>query len=435
MLRNLNPVRALQESRLARNTGWMFVGQGLRFIIQALYFAVIARGLGVASYGVFVGVVALIGILSPFGTLGSGFLIIKNVSRDPKLFAQYWGRALLTTIGSSSTLFLVVLMLARFVLPATIPIELLVCVAASDLFAGSVTLVCWQAFQAFEQLNWTATLNVILSTSRLLGAVILVVFERHPSATQWGAFYFVSTAIAAVIALTLVFTKLGGPSFRFHRNMGSLREGFCFSASLSAQTIYNDIDKTMLARLGTLEATGIYGAACRLIDVSFTPVASLLAAAYPHFFRAGKDGLGASMRYAKGLMKRALGYASLVCIVLLLVAGAVPYILGAEYKLTEDALRWLAVLPVLKVIHFFLSDALTSAGYIEVRTAIQVGVAVFNVLINLWIIPAYSWRGAAWSSIASDALLACAVGTAVFVLSRSKRLVRGAGPVEVRVEV
>jgi len=34
------------------------------------------------------------------------------------------------------------------------------------------------------------------------------------------------------------------------------------------------------------------------------------------------------------------------------------------------------------------------------------GIAVFNVFLNLWIIPAYGWRGAAWSSLASDGLLA-----------------------------
>jgi O-antigen/teichoic acid export membrane protein len=96
----------------------------------------------------------------------------------------------------------------------------------------------------------------------------------------------------------------------------------------------------------------------------------------------------------------------------------VPLILGPEYRYTAEALRWLALLPVLKVMHYFLSDSLTGAGYQGVRTCIQGGVALFNVLINLWIIPAYSWRGAAWSSIASDALLACSVGTAAFVLSR-----------------
>ena len=36
----------------------------------------------------------------------------------------------------------------------------------------------------------------------------------------------------------------------------------------------------MLARLGTLQATGIYGAAYRLIDVTFVPVSSLLTASF-----------------------------------------------------------------------------------------------------------------------------------------------------------
>jgi O-antigen/teichoic acid export membrane protein len=86
--------------------------------------------------------------------------------------------------------------------------------------------------------------------------------------------------------------------------------------------------------------------------------------------------------------------------------------------LTAEALRWLSILPAFKVVHFFLSDALAGAGYQGLRTLIHAGVAVFNVLINLWIIPAYSWRGAAWSSIASDALLLCGTGAAVLVLFR-----------------
>jgi len=75
-------------------------------------------------------------------------------------------------------------------------------------------------------------------------------------------------------------------------------------------------------------------------------------------------------------------------------------------------------LPMLKVVHSFLTDVLAGAGYQGLRAFIHAGVAVFNVLINLWIIPAYSWRGAAWSSIASDGLLACGMATAVLVLSR-----------------
>jgi O-antigen/teichoic acid export membrane protein len=417
-------VDSLRKSRLARNTVWMALGQGLRLVIQALYFVLIARSLGAVNYGAFIGVVALVGIVYPFATLGSGNLLIKNVSRDASLFGLYWGRALATTVVSSSILFSAVLLLSHFALPGSIPFRLVLLVAGSDLFGLSIIQLCGQAFQTFERLHWTATINVMSSISRLAGALILVAIHQHPSALQWGYLYFSSTWVVAIAAMALVLVKLGPPKFKLWKSVAELREGSYFSASLSAQTIYNDIDKTMLARLGTLEAAGIYGAAYRLIDVTFVPIQSLLAAAYPNFFRTGVAGISATLGYARRLVWGALAYSVAACLAILLFAGVVPLILGPEYLFTAEALRWLALLPVLKVMHYFLSDSLTGAGYQGVRTCIQAGVAFFNVLINLWIIPAYSWRGAAWSSIASDALLVCSIGMAAFVLARRARTVR-----------
>jgi O-antigen/teichoic acid export membrane protein len=435
VLSKLKPAQLSLKSALARNTGWMLVGQAFKLVVQALYFTLIARSLGPTNYGAFVGVVGMVGIFYPFGALGSGYLLIKNVARDPHQFSGNWGRALSTTFLSTSILFGVVLLISRFVLPLAIPFQLVVFVAGADLFAVSVTDLCGQAFQAFNRLQWTAAINVSLSASRLLAAVILVALWRSPSPLQWGRFYFGSTSLVAVVAFSVVLARLGAPTLSFSRPSAEAREGFYFSVSQSAQTIYNDIDKAMLARLGTLEATGIYGAAYRLIDVSFAPVWSLLASAYPNFFRVGVGGVSATLQYAKPLILHALGYAAFVAITVLTCAGIVPYVLGAQYHLTVEALRWLAILPMFKVIHFFLSDALAGAGYQALRSSFHVGVAVFNVLINLWIIPAYSWRGAAWSSIASDGLLACAVVTAVLILSgRSPRGTSNTEVLEARAE-
>ena len=411
-------------SALAKNTVWMFLGQGLRLIIQAVYFTVIARSLGPHNYGAFIGVVALVAIAYPFGTMGSGSLLIKNVSRDRGLFPVYWGRALLTSLVCTSLLFAAVAVLSRFTLPPEIPPRLVFLVCGADLFGQSLIIMCGQAFQAFERLNWTATLSVLISTSRLCSALVLVAIHRNPSALEWGYLYSFSTAIVLIAALTLVSFKLGMPIFNWRRPGAELREGFYFSVSFSAQTIYNDIDKTMLTRLGTLDAAGIYGAAYRLIDVTFAPVWCLMAAAYPNFFRMGAQGINTTLGYAKLLLKRALMYAGLAAAGVLLFAGIVPHVLGPEYARTVEAMRWLALLPILKTLHYFLSDALTGAGYQAVRTSIQAGVAVFNVAINFWLIPAYSWRGAAWASIASDTLLASAIGAAAFVLlRRSQKIV------------
>jgi O-antigen/teichoic acid export membrane protein len=418
MFSKLMPVQLLRMSRLARNAGWMLLGQGLRLVIQALYFTLIARSLGVQNYGAFVGVVGLVAVFFPFGTLGSGYLLIKNVARDGTQFKNYWGKALLTTFLSSSILFGVVALLSHSLLPVSIPLRLVMLVAASDLLGANIIGICGQAFVAFERLQWTALINVLLSTSRLAAAALLVALYHSPSALQWAKFYFGSTSAVAAVALLLVLVKLGAPALNFSRTPAETREGVYFSVSQSAQTIYNDIDKAMLARLGTLEATGIYGAAYRLIDVSFAPVLSLSAAAYPNLFRVGVGGIAPILRYARPLILRALAYAVLVCIAVLAGAGIVPYVLGGEYRSTAEALRWLAILPVLKVVHMFLTDSLAAAGYQGLRTSIHVGTAVFNVVINLWIIPAYSWRGAAWSSIASDALLACGMGAAVLLSCR-----------------
>jgi O-antigen/teichoic acid export membrane protein len=413
----------------------MLAGQGFKLLIQALYFTVIARSLGAQNYGAFVGVVGLVGILLPFATMGSGYLLIKNVSRDNNQFRENWGRAMLTTFMSAAASFGVVVLIAHFLLPGNIPNKLVMMVAASDLFGTSITLICGNAFIAFERMKWTASLNVLLSALRLGAALILVGLYAHPTALEWGAFYFASTTVVTLLALMLVFVKLGTPTFNFAHDAAEIRDGFYFSVGQSAQTIYNDIDKAMLARLSTLEATGIYGAAYRLIDVSFAPVASVLVAAYPNFFRVGVDGIPATLRYVKPLILRALGYASFVAVAILVGAGLVPLILGGEYRLTAEALRWLAVLPLLKAVHSFLSDALTGAGYQALRTGITACVAVFNVVINMWLIPAYSWRGAAWSSIASDALLVGGIGTAVYVLvRRSQRLPGGVKTFEARAE-
>jgi len=414
---------------LARNAGWMLVGQGIKLLIQALYFIVIARSLGAQNYGAFVGVVGLVGILMPFATMGSGYLLIKNVSRDSRQFRKNLGNALFTTMLSASFLFIAVVGISHFLFPAKIPVKLTMMIAGSDLFCISITLICAQAFMALERMKWTASINVLLSALRLTAAVILATVRGNPTALEWGEFYLVSTAMAAVLAFVLVVAKLGAPAFNFVRRGAEIREGFYFSVAQSAQTVYNDIDKAMLARLSTLEGTGIYGAAYRLIEVSFTPVAAVSVAAYPNLFRIGVDGIAATLRYVRPLIVRALGYATLLAVALLAGAGVVPLILGSEYRLTTEALRWLAVLPLLKAVHSLLADALIGAGYQALRTSITAGVAVFNVCINMWIIPAYSWRGAAWSSIATDALLLAAYVTVVFVLLRRSQHVTGSGKV------
>ncbi|MGH8403056.1 MAG: oligosaccharide flippase family protein, partial [Gammaproteobacteria bacterium] len=96
---------------LARNTLWMSFGQGVRILVQLVYFVLIARILHSEGYGAFSGVVALVGVLVPFAGWGSGSLLIKNVARTPESFPVYWGRALVITAISATVLLALAILL------------------------------------------------------------------------------------------------------------------------------------------------------------------------------------------------------------------------------------------------------------------------------------------------------------------------------------
>jgi O-antigen/teichoic acid export membrane protein len=404
------------KSTLARNTGWMFLGQGLRLLIQAAYFVIIARSLGVQQYGAFAAVTAMVAIFSPFVGLGCGNLIIKNVSRNRELLDECFGNGMLVTLATGLLGIGFVIGICRWVLPASIPVLVILMVAVADLVCYRTIILVASTFQSVERLDKTAQFNVLISGARFLGIAATVLVVHHPTAELWSIVYTATSAAATVISLLSVRGLVRSVKVAPLRIQKELLEGLYFSGGMSATSIYNDVDKTMLARLSTLGANGIYSAAYRLIDVSFIPVSSVIYAAYPGYFRHGDGKVQATYEYAMRLLPRPIGYSLFAFVCLFVGAPFIPKILGAEYLRTVEAVRWLAILPLFKTIHYFFADALSGAGFQGLRMCLQIVVAVFNILVNLWIIPAYSWRGAAWSSLASDGLLAVLMWIAVTVL-------------------
>lgn len=410
--------RRLRQSLLFRNTASMLAGSGARLLIQGVYFVLIARALGAAHYGAFVGVAALVAILAPFSPFGTGQIIVRNVARDRRAFHYSWGNALWMTGVSGSILLAVVLLLARYVLAEKVPLALVLLIGCSDLLLAAVVGLAALAFQAVEQLHRTAQIQVALTAAHAVAAVVLVLSVRHPTALSWGFFYCFSSAVGAVYAIALVSSKLGSPRLSLRRLRSDLLEGFYFAISLSSQSIYNNIDKTMLVRLATFGAAGIYAAAYRLLDLAFQPVSALLASTYPRFFQHGTQGLQGTKRLAKRFLPFAAGYAILASGVLILAAPVLPFVLGHDFRESVDALRWLSPIVLFRAVHYFLADTLTGAGFQGLRSALQIFIAALNVVLNLWLIPAYSWRGAAWASLGSDGMLAVCMFLAILFLER-----------------
>lgn len=389
----------------AQGALWILLSRLTRTVLQGVYFLLVARTLGAEQYGTFIGVSALVRILLPLASWGSSEILMKHVSRKPEQFNTYWGNAL-AMLGFFGTLcFGLLLGVSGFVLPPSAKLLLVVCIGLADLFFSRVLEIALKAFMALDLPHLDAQFHVLLTVNSVVAALCLAFLVPAPTLTLWGILYMLSRFVTMVMAVFVVDRMLGKPKLVLAWIKPELSEGFYFGMALSAHTLSSDLDKTMLARLGTLESAGIYGAAYRVVDVAIAPVMSLAAVAYAKFFRAGVDGVRGSLQVARQYIPLAGGYGIFASLSLFLLAPLIPSVLGEEYVGAVLAVRWLSPILFLRSIQFFAADTLTGAGLQGSRTALQVGVALVNGLGNLVLIPRYSWRGAAWASLFSDTVL------------------------------
>jgi O-antigen/teichoic acid export membrane protein len=411
---------ARTETRgLLRDTTHLSVGQGFRLVIQAAYFVLIARSLGPDAYGAFVTVVAMAALLGPFSGLGTATLFIKNVRSGKRKASICWGNGILLTVLSGTLLCCLGAGLSVLLHLKTVPfVVTIVCVA--DLILLKVTELAAFGFTAMDQMKQTSIQSVVVSLLRLAGIVALVVTVHPVTLDLWVLTYLLTTVLGMLYALIKAGQLWGRPVVDLQALREDAAEGVFFSVSGSATTIYNDIDKIMLSRLAELAATGLYSAAYRVIDVTMTPVRSLAAAAYPHFFRKGLDGMARTYPYALSLIAKTSIYGAITSAGLWLTAPILPYILGHQYQAVVPAVRWLALIPLLRCIHSFMADSLSGAGLQRIRTGIQVFVAFINIGVNVVVLPRYSWRGAAWTSLGCDGLLVAIFWSTAFHYRRQQ---------------
>ncbi len=387
-----------------RNAGWLFAGQGLSFLVQALYFVVLARLLGTRQYGVLAGAIALVAVVSQYSTLGSGLLFLRYVSPDHSRFRLYWGNILSSVFLMGGVIVIGLGLCGRWLLGSE-SLPILVPLAVSDCLFQQLNSCAAQVFQTFEKMKFSATLTLLSNLLRLILAVIMLLHLGSASALQWALASLAVSFLASIVAFVTVTRYFGLPSFSlslFYRRIG---EGIVFAISGSTTAAYNDIDKVVLSHYGMNQANGIYSMAYRAVNIGTMPIMSVVGAAFPRFFREGVKGVAATYPMAKVLLKRTAILGLGIACMMFISAPLIPHLVGRPYAEAVDALRWLCLIPFFRCFHLSAGDAIAGSGHQRYRLASQSVAAIGNLLLNLYLVPRYSWHGAAWASLATDGAL------------------------------
>jgi O-antigen/teichoic acid export membrane protein len=412
-------LRRAADSTLARNAGWLFAGQGLSLVIQGVYFVVLARLLGSVQYGILAAAFALVSMISQYSAMGSGLLFLRYVSSDSSRFAEYWGNILVSIAVFGAPLILA-LRLSGPWLVGNPSASIVVFIAIADCICGQLASCISQVFQAFEKMRITATFGLLTNLLRLLLAVGMLLLLHHATARAWAIASLTISLIAAITGFVTVTIQYGWPRFVPRLFLKRMGEGFIFAVSGSTTSAYNDLDKVMLGHYGMSVANGIYSMAYRVINICTMPIMAIYGAALPRFFREGARGVQYTEPFARRLLKRTslLGIAGAV--VMFTTAPLIPYVVGRDFLSSVAALRWLCLIPLFRCLHVSAGDAMSGAGYQKCRLASQFIAAGSNFGMNLYLIPHYSWLGAAWASLITDGGLAAMNWTVLLWLKRNQ---------------
>ena len=406
----------LARARLATNAGIVAFGSGGRLVLQILLFVAVARMLGATDYGAFVSVTVLVAIISTFSGLACEIVVVKAVSRDPTRLPEYFGSGLLMLALTTPPLVAASILAVAFISGAHMAWPLVALIGIGDLFFLRVNVLCAACYQALDQVNKSAIVNIGFSAGRLAAAALAALTVPHLDIVNWAYFYTGGAALAAVLSFCWVVRDQGWPKWF----LAAKEIPFGFQASMQSTLFFmlRDIDKPLLSRLASLHSAGIYAAAFRVADASIIPIRALMYAACARFFRHGKRGVLGSSDFALRLLPFGLAYGVVAACGIGLFSLVIPWLLGSQYAPSAPIVRVFGVLPLFHAAYNIAADSLTACGRQSSRSAVQSIATVTMVFLCFVLIPRYGAMGAAVANVASHATMAIGMWMAVFLHRR-----------------
>ena len=387
------------------NMSWLVVSQIITSVFGFIWTIMIARYLGVNDYGILGFAISFTTILGILDDMGISTHIVRHISTNYDSASKYLGNALPLKIifASFKILITIIILIILGVNELTIFITLLF---SFELIFKSYINCLYGSFQAFEMGKFQG-IGLTLMNSLTLVFILISIYA------DWGLFgismsYILANILGFVYSYYVLNKHIVKPKleldWEFCKKITIYSIPFAVTGIL--YTIYYSIDAVMLTTLVGDYATGIYNATYKLVTVLTLFYSTYTAVIFPVMSKYYKN--DESMLLIS--FEKSIKYLMLVMIPLAVATAfysgdIIHLIYGHEYDAASSVLSIL----IWTVCFLFISGAcntLLNASHKEVSvTKIYAVAAVFNIVLNIFMIPHFSYNGAALTTVLSDVLI------------------------------
>lgn len=387
-------------------------GFGLRSLALSALVVVLARAFGPSEFGGYAVALSLASFAATFNGLGAGPLHVRDVAQARRTYAENLDLVMHRVLAWLLPLALVALAGGWLLVPHNVDVTAVAMVVMGELLYYAGAEAAMRVMQAREQYTGMTITLAALPVLRVVIAVLLLL-EHVLDLALW-AWVSLGTGLGF---FGIVFgTWLWRSRCRTRTHVPLFAEsmsGLGFAVANASARIHGDADKVILARVDSTVMAGVYTPAYRLVEVFLLPISAGVEWLLPALFRQGQAGFGGSLRASRGKIILTLLYTLALCVGVYLAAFALPLILGRAYAGAVPMAQALALMPLTMTGWIIVRTLAATSGYERSAGVAELAGAVFNVIVTIALVAAWSWRGAVAATYLTQ--IAMALGFVLFM--------------------
>ncbi|MFZ6036046.1 MAG: flippase [Patescibacteria group bacterium] len=394
------------QERILKNTSYLTLAFILQKILSFLYFIYIARVLGPVDLGLYDPIKSLIPILLILIDFSLSTVLVREIARAPSRVEEYLG----SILGIKALFaFIIITGMGLFTnFSGYSPlVKTILYLDGLVVVLDTFTLTFFAVFRGLQNMKWEA-LGMV--GTQLLTIIFGVISLR----LGWGLqALFIAVVIGSIFNFLfsfLILQKKVGIKVRFRWNQEVIKKflkmALPFAIAAIFIKIYTFTDRYMLLFFHGQSHVGWYVTAHKLTyALEFLPSAfatSIFPAMSAYY-------LYSRVNLAKTFQK-AMHYLMLIAVpisvgMVTLADKLILTIYGADFETSILPLRLLISSLIVIFLNFPVGAFLNACNHQVINTR-NMGITVaVNVLLNIWLIPKYSFNGAAVAAAISGVLL------------------------------
>ena len=394
--------------RVVNNTVISLLGQAVTWISTLVLTIAYGRFLGDTKFGELyfaITFVALIGFPIEFGFNQQ---LTREIAQEPQKALRYLSNTLVIKLVLWLLLYGCILLACRL-LGYDVEERMLVAICGLVLLSTAITNAFAALHYAFERVVFPVVGTIL---EKGLAALIGVILLRHGVGVELMAMVLLGGALSNAVWQAFWFFRLEGISFTIDLSLirDLIHTSIPFLVYGVLGVIYYRVDTVLLSLMTNATVVGWYGAGYRLFDtLVFLPNLVILAVMYPVFSKLSITD-EANLKLAIEKSMNFLLFCGVPIATGLIVAA--PNIIGflyhrAEFSPSIPVLQALAPGVVFLYINTVLTTTLISTKQEKKITIMAAAALVFNLGLNLFLIPRFEQIGAAAVTSLTEFLLLC----------------------------